>query len=76
MGPDRIEKVEAIDPGAGRLLRLVVNYVEKLQASRVYNFTDQGVREQNKAKRDAADLLKAIEAALSGEEVEQGGLFE
>lgn len=76
MAPDRIEKIEAIDPHAGRILRLTINYVERLQASRVYNFTDQGVREQNKAKRDAADLLKAIEAALSGEEVEQGGLFE
>ena len=52
-----------------------MNYVERLQASRVYNFTDQGVKEQNKAKRDAADLLKAIEAAVNGEEVEQGGLF-
>jgi hypothetical protein len=74
MAPDRIEKIEAIDPGAGRLLRLTINYVEKLQASRVYLFTGQGVKDQNRAKRDAADLLKAMEAALSGEEIEQGGL--
>lgn len=75
MNPERLAAIEGIDPQAGRILRLTINYVDRLRASKINHFTDDGMRAQAKARREAEDLLKAIEAALQGEEVDQGGLF-
>ena len=75
MGPDRIEALEKHDAHAARIIRLAISFVDWTEAGKRHIFTDEGLREQQVAKRKAADLYEALKAARTGEELEQEGLF-
>jgi mannose/cellobiose epimerase-like protein (N-acyl-D-glucosamine 2-epimerase family) len=74
MGPDRLEALEKHDAWAARIIRLAINFVDRTEAGKRHIFTDEGLREQQLAKRKAADLYQALKAAVEDEEVEQGAL--
>jgi hypothetical protein len=74
MAPDRIEKIEAIDPGAGHVLRLLTNYIRLKEGEGKHPQTTEGLRQASADRRQAADLFDSMRAAMKGEEIEQGGL--
>lgn len=75
MSPERLAAIEGIDPQAGRILRLLTNYIRLKEGEGKHPQTTEGLRQAAADRRQAADLFDAMRAAMKGEEVEQGGLF-
>jgi hypothetical protein len=75
MAPDRIEKIEAIDAQAARIVWLAKEYVRLTEATRQPGLTEAAIREHSEAKRKAMDYYDVLKAAFAGEEVKQEGLF-
>ena len=75
MNPERLAAIEAIDPQAGRILRLLTNYIRLKEGEGKHPQTNEGLRQAAADRRQAADLFDSMRAAMKGEDVEQGGLF-
>jgi hypothetical protein len=76
VGPDRLKALEQQDAWGARIIRLAKDYVLWKKASEVKALTTEELRGKAQARNKAEDAFTALDAALAGEEVNQGSLID